>query len=98
MVVRYVSASRCRAGNRHSPIAVWRARIDVCRRASDQERLVYRAAILILDRDFLAHLKKREENINIYQVIRQVADVDLRRSVLRCLVPQQLLVARIARR
>jgi len=49
-----------------------------------------------LDRDAFARLEKGKENINIYVVVSQVADVDLRRRVLRRVVPQHMLRPRIA--
>jgi hypothetical protein len=50
-----------------------------------------------LKRNVIACLKKAEENINVYVVVGQMADVDLRGRVLRCNVPQHAPVAGVAR-
>jgi hypothetical protein len=96
LIIAEISTGRSSVGDRHSPIAVGQTRINVRRRGSDQEGLILRTGVAILDRDAFARLEKRKENINVYVVVGQVADVDLRRRVLRRVVPQHMLRPRIA--
>jgi hypothetical protein len=70
----------------------------VNRCARDRPSLIVGAATLALDDDLLTNVQKRQENINVYAVIRQVADVDLGGAGLRSVIPKNVAVAGVARR
>jgi hypothetical protein len=51
-----------------------------------------------LDYDLLANIQKRQEDVDVYAVIRQMADVDLCGAGLSGVVPENVTVAGVARR
>jgi hypothetical protein len=51
-----------------------------------------------LDDDLFANVQKGQEDVDVYAVIRQMADVDLRGAGLRGIVPDNVAVAGVARR
>jgi hypothetical protein len=59
--------------------------------------LVIDTAGLALDDDLLANAQKRQENINVDVVVRQVADINLRSAGLRSCIPKNVAVTRITR-
>jgi hypothetical protein len=70
----------------------------VGRRPRDCPSLIVGAAALALDDDLFANVQKRQEDVDVYAVIRQMADVDLRGAGLRSVVPDNVAVAGVARR
>jgi hypothetical protein len=92
------SAARRDKTNWVRPIGIGQARINDSRRAGNNESLEVGAGGLILNNDSLAHAQKGQENINVDAVIGYMADVDLSSRCLSEVIPQNIAVARIARR
>jgi hypothetical protein len=60
--------------------------------------LIISAIALALDNDLLIERKKRQKNVDVYIVISQMTDIDLRGADLSCGIPKNITVAGIARR
>jgi hypothetical protein len=87
------SAARRNKGNRVCPIAIGCAGVDVCGRSRNCPFLKIGACISILNNNSFSLNKQRQENINIFVVVRQMADVNAGRANLCGVVPQNMPVA-----
>ena len=91
---------RASAAGRHKrdgicPIACRCAGVCIGRRSGDCPLLIISADALILNDNGFSLSEKRQENVDIFAVVRQMADVDTSRANLCGVVPQNMPIARI---
>jgi hypothetical protein len=84
--------------DRVCPVAGGSAWICIGRRSGDCPFLEIGADVLILNDNGFSLSKQRQENVNIFVVVRQMADVDAGRANLRGVVPRNMSVPWIPRR